>query len=241
MYRLVIFLYLWCAVGMHAEESFESANASFHAGDFSKAAAIYQKLIDQQGTSAPLLYNLGNSQFQLGEHGRAILAYERAKLLSPRDPALHANLSLARKAVNMTLQSKVSPWVDAVLLYLSRDEWSWLVAGAALWIGIAAVLKSATHVLGRSRWISVSGAAILMLLGGSTLYLRRDEGARGIVLAKDAAVRLSPFSQAEALGTLGMGRMVQVAQQSGEFNYVKVQGADLQGWMRHTEVERIER
>ena len=82
-------------------QNFDQANQHFQAGNFAGAAEAYQAEINSGGASAALLYNLGNSQYRMGEFGRAILSYERARLLTPRDPDLLANLSLARKAATV--------------------------------------------------------------------------------------------------------------------------------------------
>jgi tetratricopeptide (TPR) repeat protein len=42
--------------------------------------------------SAPALFNRGNALVREGKLGPAILAYERAQQLAPRDPAIAANL-----------------------------------------------------------------------------------------------------------------------------------------------------
>ncbi len=219
------------------------ANRRFESGDFYGAAKIYQDLAGSGEASTALLYNLGNSQYRMGEHGPAILSYERAKLLSPRDPDLRANLALARKSAAVFEVPRIGPNVDAVLTYLSRHEWSWLVASAALWLGIIAVAWGAGRighpVVRKCAGASVVLAVILNALGTTVLILRRDEGDRGIVLSKDAGVLLSPFEKAESLGTPGAGRIVMMGEKSGDYHFVSVPGTTLEGWMRDGEVAWI--
>lgn len=243
---LGVFLVSWLSVDrLPARDAtnFEAGNAAFHTDDYTQAAVIYQKLIDSEGSSASLLYNLGNSQFQLGDHGAAILSYERAKLIAPRDPDLLANLILARKAATVFPDIKYNPWLDRMLGFLSRDEWSWWVVVAAFWIGVMAIsgnfARNARPWLRKLRWGSMLISAIIILLGGVILFLRRDEGLRGIVISESAAVRLSPFEKAEAVGNPGAGRSVQIGEKKGEYYFVQVPGTDLQGWMDRTEVKRI--
>jgi len=252
MYRLILktlfvtCMVLWCAGSVRAEESSKltEANTAFESGDYARAATIYQDLIDQGGASASLFYNLGNSRFRLGENGKAILSYERAKLLSPRDPDLRANLALARKTATVFDKGRYNPWADAALAFLSRNEWSWMAAAAALWIGLMAlsgnVLRGSNLLFRKLRWGSVIFAGLILLLGGLVLFLRRDEAQQGIVIVKDAAVRLSPFEKAESIGTPGAGRRVEIGAENAGFFFVHVPGTDLQGWMHRKEVERIE-
>jgi len=221
----------------------EQANLRFAAGDYPGAAAAYDKLLTTDGPRASVLYNLGNSYQRLEQYGPAILAYERARLLTPRDPDLLANLALARQAAAAFEHPRRNPRLDALLNHFSRHEWSWLVAGAALFLGGLAVLCG---VLGLPRrgWrpagvAATSLAGLVLVSGSGALYLRRDEAGHGIVLTAKAAVRLSPFDQAEVLGTPGAGHSVRLGATNGAFHYVEVPGTKLCGWMADTEVAAI--
>ena len=48
------------------------------------------------GYSASRLFDLANAYARDGRPGMAVLNYERARLLAPSDPDIHANLSLVR-------------------------------------------------------------------------------------------------------------------------------------------------
>jgi len=221
----------------------EQANQRFATGDYAGAATDYDKLLTTEGQRASVLYNLGNSYQRLDQYGPAILAYERARLLTPRDPDLLANLTLARKAAAAFEDTRRSPRLDALLNHFSRNEWSWLVAGAALFLGALAILGGALGLPRRGWRPATMAAAILaglaLVSGASSLYLRRDETNRGIVLSAVAAVRLSPFDKAEVLGNPGAGRCVYLGASNGTFRYVEVPGTNLRGWMADTEVSAI--
>ena len=211
---------------------FDRANGQFKAGDFSGAASAYEKILAAEGPRATVFYNLGNSYQQLKRYGPAILAYERARLLTPRDPDLLANLALARKAATVAEVPGPYPRLDVALNYLSPNEWSWLVAGSALFLGCLAVVCGAVG--------PACLAGVCIIAGATALYLQRVETGRGVVLSADAAVRLSPFEKAESLGTPGVGRIVRLGAGSGDFKYIEVPGASLSGWMAGKDVAAIE-
>ncbi len=218
---------------------FDQANKQFKAGDFVGAAATYEKILVAGGPRAAVFYNLGNSYQQLKRYGPAILAYERARLLTPRDPDLLANLALARKAAAVAGEPGIHPRLDAALSFLSRNEWSWLVAGGALFLGVLAVACGAVKL--PRQWVltAASFAGFCIIAGATALYLRRAETSRGVVLSGDAAVRLSPFEKAESLGTPGAGRIVRLGARSGDFQYIEVSGASLSGWLTNKDVAAI--
>jgi tetratricopeptide (TPR) repeat protein len=76
----------------------ESGNLAFEKQNFEEAAEIYQREIDEKGSHANLLFNLGNAHYQLGKYGAAIYDYERALVLAPRASDIRNNLARARKS-----------------------------------------------------------------------------------------------------------------------------------------------
>ncbi len=218
---------------------FEEANQRFKSGDFVGAAAAYEKLLADEGPRASVYFNLGNCYQSLKKYGPAILAYERARLLTPRDPDLLANLALARKAVAVVEDTAIHPWLDAVIRYLSRNEWSWVLVGAAMVLG---VLGLACGVLKFPRRFSISVATVstfVLVICAGVLDLLQGESRLGVVLSENATVRLSPFEKAEPLGTAGQGRVVRMGPESGSFQHVEVPGSSLQGWMDAKDVGAI--
>ena len=51
--------------------------------------------------SAASLYNVGNAYARAGKPGLAVLNYERARLLTPDDPDLAANLATVRRSAHV--------------------------------------------------------------------------------------------------------------------------------------------
>jgi len=91
-------------------ERFFEANQAYKTGRFQEAANAYIRLIEEGHENGHLFYNLGNACFQIGELGKAILYYEKASLLIPRDADLSFNLSHARSRT----QDAVSPPTSAL-------------------------------------------------------------------------------------------------------------------------------
>lgn len=222
--------------------SFETGNQRFEQGKFSEAAKAYEESIINEGPRASTYYNLGNSHYRLGNHGRAILAYERARSLTPRDSNLLANLALARKAANITEPSS-QPMLDAVVNALSRNEWSWMLMIFAGLLAIASLLCACIRSIPPWRKqalpFTVGLFAVLICFCITALYLRRGESQRGILITKDATIRISPFAMAESVGTLGMGNWVTLGEKKGDFQYVRVPGGSLEGWVASADVARV--
>jgi tetratricopeptide (TPR) repeat protein len=80
-----------------ALSKFTAAAEAYKAEDYDKAAAAYEEILRGGKESGALYYNLGNSYFKKGSLGKAVLNYERARRLIPRDGDLDFNLEYARQ------------------------------------------------------------------------------------------------------------------------------------------------
>jgi hypothetical protein len=155
-----------------ASPGLEAANAAHLDGDGAAAARGYADLIDGGQVSADLYYNLGNSHFQDGQLGHAILSWRRAQLLAPRDGDIAANLDHAR----LQAQDRLELPSDGGALFwrstLSLKEQGWtatLLLGllgllACLWrlrpalpLGIPALLVGVPGLaLGLGTWVELT-------------------------------------------------------------------------------------
>ncbi len=76
-----------------------AGNDAYKRGDYAVAIEQYEEVLDNGFESGALYFNLGNSYYRKGELGKAILNYERAKRLLPRDSDLNFNYHYALSQV----------------------------------------------------------------------------------------------------------------------------------------------
>lgn len=209
--------------------SLEAANRAYGEGRFADAAADFERLIAQHGYSEPLLFDLGNAYLKAGKPVRAILAYERARLLAPGDDALAANLRKARAAASAPDErSAVARGADA----LSMDGWSWLASGGfflALFSGALVALAK------RGRRLAAAAAACGVVIfvtsvGGLFLQARRLD--HGLVL-ESAPVLVSPFESAQSDFELSAGSEVELVRTRDRFALIR-DGRGRSGWVERT-------
>ena len=96
-------------------------------GNYQQAIRDYEELL-KNGASAEIYYNLGNAYYRTDNITKAVLNYERARLLSPGDEDINFNLQFAR---SKTID-KITPvsemffvtWYKALVNFTSVDNWA---------------------------------------------------------------------------------------------------------------------
>ena len=66
---------------------------NYKIGNFTQAAQDFEAVAKLNINNPYLFYNIGNAYLKSNDIGRAILWYERAKVLAPNDPDLNYNLT----------------------------------------------------------------------------------------------------------------------------------------------------
>ncbi len=144
---LLLSLPRWSQGQSAAVGLYEQANQAYAEGRYPQAIESYRKIIETGMINGAVFYNLGNAYFKDNQLGRAILSYERARRLLPRDPDVSANLALANQLTadkittnQSSLWGRVAGWLmrslniaeltrGTFLLYLITA----IMAVAAIW------------------------------------------------------------------------------------------------------------
>ncbi len=215
----------------HASSTLDSANRAFAQGHYADAAAQYRALIDAQGYSAPVLFDLGNAYLRDGKPVDAMLAYERARLLAPRDRAIAGNLAEASAAAGVADVPRLSERLSHLL---TINEWTWAACGAA-W---ALITAAGAAVLFRRRRAWFVRAAVASALVGAVslaglLVSGRDQHVA--LVMRSAPVLVSPFDGAQSGFTLGAGSSVELGRVHDAFVLVHARDGRV-GWMERSAV-----
>ena len=118
------------------------ADSAYNADDFRQAADMYLNVIQTEGPSAKLYYNLGNAYYRLGEMGNAIISYERALRLDPSDKDARNNLAFVNGRITDRPGERgtfLANALDAISAYAHSNAWAW-IAFACFVLTLAGVL-----------------------------------------------------------------------------------------------------
>ena len=242
---------LICALGMtpygaeaampvEGPRNFLTAVESYRSGDFERAGQLFQELA-RGGIESPKLYfNLGNTYFKAGDMGRAILWYERARELSPRDPDLLFNLDHARSRIKDQEEPRFSLW--RTLTFGNHIPLKWMQ-----WACILSSLLFFSHALVRRirqrRILTNAGKFMLVLLGLFLVFsalglYNKCMPSRAIILGPVVAVRSGTDPASTRLFDLHAGTRVEIKGRAR--GYLKILFTpDKVGWVKLGEAEPI--
>ena len=117
----------------------DDAHAAFAAGKYHESTAGYQSVLDRQGYSAPVLFDLGNSYYREGNFPQAILAYKRALWLAPNDADIMANLQAAQKQAGAAVEQR--PAYGKITDLPSANGWAWTGCIASTLLCVSLLLR----------------------------------------------------------------------------------------------------
>lgn len=119
------------------------ADSAYRKGNYEEAVKEYLKVENTFGTSASLLFNLGNSYFQLNDFAKAKLCYERALKLAPGNKSIKNNIQFIDEKILSKNQADLGgklrrisydedSFSNAFYAFVSQgtgsDTWAWLAA-----------------------------------------------------------------------------------------------------------------
>lgn len=248
--KIFFAIFLFAALPLFAGEAddlMHRGNANYQKQQFSEAAGCYEKILAQGYSGADVYYNLGNAYFKQGRLGLAILNYERALRLSPRDEDIKYNLRIAnaRTADRISEMPKMFllEWWDGILGIFSVAGWTWfsyflfviLLCAVALFVFIRkAEMK-------RFIFISAMGVAAFLILSVifTFINIRKESALRpAIITASAATAKLSPDEQSGDAFLMHEGTKVYIEDKVEVWTKVKLADGKT-GWVRTGEVTKI--
>ncbi|HXV12838.1 MAG TPA: tetratricopeptide repeat protein [Candidatus Krumholzibacteria bacterium] len=246
---------------------FERANAAYEAGDYAAAIDDYTRVVEAGVVTPELYYNLGNAYFKDGGLGRAVLWYERARRLSPRDPDVRDNLDLTRSLLRDKQLVATEPRWRRALFAWHRDTTAGesVAAASALYVvlcllGILFVFRESDAIsrlyarlsilspgrllgLDKAQDLGLAMGLVLLVCGAfatSAVSKIRAEQARsqGVVVAEEVSVFSGPSRDASVQFKVHEGTLVSVRDARPGWVRVDLPG-DLSGWVDETTLDRI--
>jgi hypothetical protein len=188
-----------------------------------------------EGATAGRLAALGNAEWKLGRKGRAMVCWERALLLDPRNAVATAGIRHAQSAGGV--ERPALTWAEDYAGFLGANAWL-VIATAAFWVALLGLLIPRLRRRAPSEWLEkmVVAAATVFLLSLPGLWGGHLHARRAVIRQTEVSLRLTPTARGEAIVGIAEGDVVRTDR---PFNgYVRVTTADgKHGWLQAREIE----
>lgn len=226
----------------------ERAAQFFSENSFDEAAKIYKQLIDTEGPSADLYYNLANCYHRMGNLAQARLYYERAFILDSNDPSIENNLEMLRLQLETGQEVLFTSLLDKILFefsgILSAEKWaflftlfSWLVLVLGLiWLFAQ---KRSTKKLGF--YLGMVGLLLALLsfsLGRERFKFETNSNYHITLNKKGAKVYLAPDILSPVIEDIPQGKKTLIIDSLDTMYKVWLE-KDIQGWVKLEDGEKI--
>ncbi len=222
-------------------------DSAYSRGEYQQAVAVYTQLL-RQGVSADVYYNLGNAQYRVGNLPQAVLAYERAHLLSPGDKDIWFNLQFvsSRTIDKITPQNEMFfvTWYRSLVNAMSVDAWATLSVVA---LALACVLLL-LYLFGKRLLVREVGfygsivLAVVFLLGNVFAWQQKrafEQRSGAVVVAPVVTVKKTPADSANDAFIIHEGTRVDITDNTMK-GWRAVRLADgREGWLKITAIEEI--
>ncbi|MFH0761763.1 MAG: tetratricopeptide repeat protein [Bacteroidota bacterium] len=230
-----------------AETHLGRADQLYLNGDYSGAKEEYLKIINSGYESAALYYNTGNSCYKLGQIPSAILFYERALLISPRDEDIRFNLNLANQLVidkiNPISEFFVKRWIKSLASSSSVNTWAIMSLIVFVLLACVVVIFFATRGSKYRQLLITAGIVMILLwITSFTFTVLQDQrinhGNYAIVFAPTITAKSSPDNGGTDLFVLHEGLKIKITDQVG--TWIRIRLADgNEAWIPSGTVEKI--
>ena len=228
-------------------QSLDSANTAYKKGSFDKAVESYESILIEGFESAEVYYNLGNSYFKLRNYPKAILNFERAKLLNPEDEDINYNLNL----LNSYIVDKVTPlpefivytWVKTIIHRFSVNEWSVFSLSffsISLLLFLFFLFSGISFLRKLFFW---TGTVLLFLFIISTIFAFNSRSEivnnhAAIITAGVTTAKSSPDYSSTDLFIIHEGTKVIINEELDEWTEIKLLDGSI-GWIKSKDFEKI--
>jgi len=224
-----------CSTPLHtAWEKFHRANTLYQDKQFTEAADQYEKLIAEGIDNGHLYYNLGNTYYRLGQYGRAIQNYLKAKFRLPLNEEVEANLLFAIKETQDKLDWQREGESGSLFFWikgLTLKTHLWLLAGINLMFWVLQAIKVYRPTWGTSLARSLGlGLLVFTLLSTGLRWHYDNNWNYGVVLAQRVEVYSGTGADKSVLFHLHEGAIVTLSEEQGDWKRIVLPDGK-KGWV----------
>ena len=224
-----------------------NADTEYQKGNYQQAIRDYEEIL-KNGESAEIYFNLGNAYYRTDNITKAVLNYERARLLSPGDDDINFNLQFARSKTidKITPESEMFfvTWYKSLVNFTSVDNW----AKTGILCIVMALLLVLLYLFGPQlmlRKIGFFGGLaffVIFLLSNLFAFQQKqalDNRTGAIVISPSVNIKKTPAKNSADQFVLHEGTRVDIIDKGmTDWRCIRV-GDGREGWIETKAIEEI--
>lgn len=177
----------------------EQGNKAYEAKQYKKAVELYKKAMSD-GTSAQLLYNMGNAYYRLNDRANAILCYEKALKLDPGNADARFNVQFVREKAQLVDDNGANYFTSLIgdlVSHASSNAWA-VIAFIALLLALAGIAcyrivdNVTVRKVGFFGAIAMAAVTILAVVCSIYMHSRSTGTDYAIIMTDKAPARKTP-------------------------------------------------
>lgn len=214
---------------------FVSANNLYQQGEYQEALNEYTTLLSNGIEHSALYYNIGNCYYKLGEIGKAILFYKRAKKLDPWDKDIEFNLNFARSNRIDQLKELSRPkFVELILRFIHKISLNLsLLSASAIYFLIFIILSISLffkkQIFKQINLILLAPLIFFIVL--SSVNIRHINQREGVLLKQEGNVRSGPSPNYTLIFTIHEGMEFRILEQREDWARILLPNG-MEGWLQ---------
>ena len=224
------------------------ADSAYINNDFANAVNLYEHILANQGESADIYYNLGNSYYKMDNIAKAIVNYEKALVLNPGNGDIRFNLELAQsKTVDkVTPMSEVFlvTWIKNLTNTMSEKGWAkmGIITFILMLLMLALYFFSKKVALKKIGFISAVCLLLVCIIANVFASSQKNEAQNhgtAIIMAPSVTVKSTPNEGGTDLFILHEGHKVNIKDNTmREWKEIQLEDGNA-GWVPASVIEII--
>ena len=225
----------------------QKADDAYSKGKYQEAIVNYEAAL-KKGKSADIYYNLGNAYYRTDNVTRAVINYEKARLLAPGDDDINHNLEVARSKTIDNIQpgEKIffKVWFEDIKTSMGIDTWATLslislVVALILFLVYLFVKQMAVRKVA----FYLSLVLVIFFIFGNVFASQLKDFATSssaaIIVSPTVTAKKTPTDQAADVCVLHEGTRVEITDNAlkGWYGFRLADGRE--GWITDKDVEVI--
>jgi tetratricopeptide (TPR) repeat protein len=241
---LIFILQFACAAWIFSEQKpedmFSQANQLYQKDQYQEAINLYNSILQKGMVSFDVYFNLGNAYYRTQRPGLALVNYERALRIKPRDSDVRSNIEFVTAAMKLPDRDLSEIMLDFFENMMSLNE---SAALSSLFLILLMAGLSAYLFIRDKKLIVLSAVLLAGFVCASGLfafkYTSEVKTLWAVTVKSPAEVRNGPGTENSVGFTLPEGRKVSIIGEKDNWYAIGVKEEGLKGWIEKSYLEVI--